>query len=426
MKSVEAFLTQSGMAPEFARPEEFMEKFLRQMERGLDENGGIMLPSYAPAAGRPPLGRPVAVLDVGGTYLRRALVTFTNLGPRVEALDALPTPGREEPVDWAGFLEALADGAQPLLGKTERLCLCFSHPAQMTGEMDGRVFSLSKEVAVSGARGRYVCAGLRETLEKRGIHLAGVGLVNDTVAALLGGAAALGSDGGADALVFATGLNLCLELPQGRIGRLGRPGVSTLMPVNTEAGHLDVFPGGEADRLLDEKSAAPGEGFLEKKVSGRYFGQLVRLTLHLAAEQKVFSPEGAGAVLGLEGLSTVEALGFLSAGEGVLAGILKEDDAQSAREIISALCRRTGALLCGLLSASMLLTGRGRDPSKPARTIVQGAMLERNPVLRESLALEMTRYAGGVLGLHHEFTEARDVNFLGAAAALLRRDINQA
>lgn len=111
-------------------------------------------------------------------------------------------------------------------------------------------------------------------------------LVNDTEATLLWHAFANPST--SMSLILGTGLNVAAILPLSAfpLQKLGdRPKewlqVAKVVLINTEISMFgsDVFPITDADRVLDSASNAPGFQPLEKLTSGRYLGEIFRLTL---------------------------------------------------------------------------------------------------------------------------------------------------
>ena len=99
-------------------------------------------------------------------------------------------PGLERELSKAEFFDAIADKIEYLKNRADRIGFCFSYSMIITREGDGIPNSLSKEIKASEVVGVPVGATLRQVLEKRGWNtISHIALLNDTVAALLAGAA---------------------------------------------------------------------------------------------------------------------------------------------------------------------------------------------------------------------------------------------
>lgn len=426
MTKADRFLVRHGMEPERMEPGACAAAFLAHMERGLrgEASSIMMLPTYLTGEGELPMGEPVIAVDAGGTNLRAALVTLTEAGPRVEGLRKMLMPGSVRPVDWRDFLATVADLIGPMAELSDRLGFCYSFPAVITPERDGRLLSQTKQVKINGSEGKLLCAELNEELQRRGVGRKRSVLLNDTVATLLGGVAVMNRAryGGFAGLIYGTGVNTCCSVSCEAITKLDGPACARSMLINLESGGFRELPQGDADRKLDALTLDPGACIYEKMVSGAYFGELTRHTLLLCAEDGLLSAKMAGGLEKLSRLDSAETDAFWAApvGENPLAALCDTDsDRELTACIIERLTDRAARLVCANLAAILLLTGEGTDPAKPVCVMTEGSTLQKSRLVGPSLRLWLERYLTDTLGRHWMLERTEHSNLLGNAAAVL-------
>lgn len=262
--------------------------FHAEMRRGLagDDSSIAMHPAYvAPPTGAE-RGRFVT-LDLGGTNVRATVVELPGNGairPLRSATLRLPaTVGTSDDLfrPIARFLATVIGDEQPDDRETYTLGFTFAFPMRQTGIRSGILTKWTKEFAFTGVEGKDVALLLQAAIEREAIdnpslrRLAVGALANDTVAALATGAYL---DSRSDmGLIVATGMNLAASI-QDRI-------------YNMECGNFDGVQSiqTEIDRRLDAASDTEGQ-LLEKMVSGRYLGEIARLTVVAAAERESAFP----------------------------------------------------------------------------------------------------------------------------------------
>lgn len=96
MKDIDGFLAEKGLLPESVSFEEGVAGFLTEMERGLqgESSSLAMIPAWVAAEGEVPKGKPVIVLDAGGTNFRSATFHFNSDGePVMEHFSKSAMPG---------------------------------------------------------------------------------------------------------------------------------------------------------------------------------------------------------------------------------------------------------------------------------------------------------------------------------------------
>lgn len=334
----------------------------------------------------PPVGLvgEALVLDLGGTNLRAARV---RLGPSPAVVGEVRSARLQlDGLDHDGFFDLQARFAEALLRETGGpldlpVGYVFSYPTAVTADRDATLIHWTKGVELPDVVGRSVGAGLRAALERQGLRPPRVTVLNDTVAALLCGAALhAGRPRDTVGLIVGTGTNMAAffdhraapKLPEG-------PGA---WAVNLESGAFDLPERGAADALVDARSVNPGAQRYEKAISGLYLPRLLALL-----EPEAPPCEDAG------GLVT-----------------LRESDPDSPGGVAAAalLSRSARLVAAGLAAVFDHLDGDG-----PVGVLAEGGLFWGDP-----------RYAGAVsawLGALHPrpFTLLRhpEANLLGAALA---------
>lgn len=421
-----AFLRAHGMHPDDLDMAAELSRFRENMENGLagrcSASDCKMLPAYVSAGRRPPQKEKVLTLDAGGTNLRAALVSFTEQGPVVEGLRTRPVPGLGTPITRAQFLREIAEFAAPLTGEASRLGFCFSYQAEILPNGDGKVIQFSKEVVVSDGDGMLVCQELLDALSAMGLHApSSFALVNDTVAALLGGCA--GGAGAADGwlgLILGTGNNICYLADSAHIKRPIPGWTLPDMVVNMESGVYSGFPQGTFDKELDAASMSPGEYGNEKMVGGVYQGEVLQRTLAGAGE--LFS-DGFSARLAQSGQLTAADLSAFAAdpsAPGALSGLCASpDDLAAMGVLVDCLLERAAKLVVITLAGPMEAENMGR--TAPAMVVAEGSTFWKNAVLRQKIEAQAEAFLHHTLGRRYAFLRAENPNLTGAALAALMR-----
>ncbi|MDD4334343.1 MAG: hexokinase [Desulfotomaculaceae bacterium] len=272
------------------------EKFHEAMLAGLTGRKGPlkMLPSFLSIPTGEESGMFLAV-DFGGTNVRVSLIKLLGHGKiRVSKKNSvlLKDPGGSYDYtssDVTGrelfcFLAAQIAGLVGS-GAAVPLGLTFSFPTEMHALDKAVLIGWTKEFKTRMTEGRDINLLLHEALQRHGLHgVKPVAVINDTVGTLL--TAAYGDPHADVGSICGTGHNTCyLEpLPPGRHGP---------MVINIESGNFDGLPVNDFDRELDLQSEKPGGQILEKMVSGRYLGELMRLVvLDLAHQGCLFQRKG--------------------------------------------------------------------------------------------------------------------------------------
>ncbi len=424
-----AFLRRHGAAPDQIDMMAVTGKFHAAMEAGLrgEKSGLSMLPTYyTDESTEVPNNEVVAVLDAGGSHLRAARVFWDHGCAMIEQRDELPMPGMDEPVTWAKFIRQCADLLEPRLEGTKRVGICFCYPALATPEGDLKVLEITKEVKISGSRGKLLCASLKKEMEKRGHADLEFTALNDTVAALIRGRTGIPPRYGSDfaGMVLGTGVNTSVALPVERIEKLGLPADGTRMIVNMESGLFSDLPQSDFEKAVDAASDAPGTCLYEKMTGGRYLGDLCRLALKAAAQEGMFQDEAIAKKLkALRKLDAGTADAFACNPDYRAIKAMSEastEDLTTAQHIIIGVFRRAANVNVCCAAALSKLTGFGKtDRYKPVIICVDGSVYNRSFFMHEGITDGMQDFTVQEMNIYSMCKGVENATLLGTAAAAL-------
>lgn len=418
-RRAEAFLSAHGMLYRDLDADQMLRHFLGEMERGLagGESTLKMIPTYLREDGTPPAGEPVIVIDIGGTNVRIAVVTFhTDGSPTLSDYAEYPTPGTDREVDTRTFFAAIAQDLRPVLHRSSRIGFCFSFATAPLENRDARIIAGGKQLRVTDMLGKNVGESLLEALADAGEDSCkSVVVLNDSVAATLGGRAAAGGRqfSGYVGFIYGTGTNICYSEP-------GRPGG---MIVNMESGGYGGFPAGDLDDRFDAGLIDVGLDRFEKMVSGRYQGGLLTVVLDQAAREGLFRPVFRDRLRGAEALAPREIDEFLDRpwGAGILSACCGGAEGDGERRLlchlIDALTERSALLSAVALSAALYRAGIGTDPCRPAFITAEGSTFYCSKGFSRRLDAWMRSIARDKLGIYAEFFRVPNVTLTGTALA---------
>ena len=425
---IDEFLLQSGMHPDLIDMNYQTGRFCREMKLGLaDASSSLpMLPTYLTTDGQLPAGRPVLVIDMGGTNLRLAKVVFHPLGDfEVEALAACPMPGSKAPLTLDEYLAQMVEILRPHLSGDDLIGYCFSYEARILPDHDGILANFNKGVRVEGSNGMKVCEVLEKALADAGVP--GTRrwvLLNDSTAAAFGALSSLSGSGcsGMLGFILGTGTNTCYPEKTARISRYPVEDDGGTMLINMESGAYSGFPRGEADRLLDKNDPLPGNHLYEKMIGGVYLGRLIWLTAVSAAERGLFPPALRASLAEAGAFRSVDVDAFVRdpAGDGRLAQLCPSENARaSLLTIIYRLYERAAKLVCINLTAVMEEAGLGKDPEHPALIAAEGSSFWKSSLFLPMLSGFMKSFTEAERGISYRITQVPDANLIGSAAAAL-------
>ena len=168
-----------------------------------------------------------------------------------------------------------------------RLGFTFSFPVHQIGINRGTLIRWTKGFDIPDAVGKDVCALLQEQIDVLQLPVKVQALVNDTVGTLMARSyTSPGKTGTLLGAIFGTGTNGAYVE---KLSKITKPMEGDFddstgeMVVNTEWGSFDntmkVLPNTIYDEQLDKDSVNPGIQMFEKRVSGMFLGEILRLVL---------------------------------------------------------------------------------------------------------------------------------------------------
>ena len=450
--SIVRFLRRNRLHPSGIDLRGCCDAFVQEMTRGLQGRPSSlpMIATYIETARAVPRGERVISLDAGGTNMRVAGVSFDGSGtPIIDGLARHRMPGVDAALSREEFFRALADAVRPHLHGNDRIGFCFSYPAEITAEKDGRLIQFTKEIKAKGVEGQLVGAGLSAALSSSRAATpaasptgtpaasptgtpaatgdARIVLLNDTVATLLAGRNAVPGRRFDDfiGLVCGTGLNAAYVEQNAFIKKI--PGIQSAgsQVVNTESGSFARGGSGPVDDAFDLTMANPGKYRHEKKISGAYLGALCLFAAQSAARAGCFSADAGRALDRVAGLSTRELNDFLlfpDSAENPLGAVCTGQPANDARGLYvlcDSIVERAAALVAVTLAAILLKTGKGRDPRYPVCITVDGTTFWQLRSFHARVESWMRILLSADRSRAWEITSVSDAPLLGAAIAAL-------
>jgi hexokinase len=402
-----------------------LDSFLAEMEKGLNGEASSlsMIPAYVGIDGQVPVNKPVAVIDAGGTNLRICIARFDAQGAiKLSHFSKQPMPGRSHEISADEFYAVLTRALEPVRDEFECIGFCFSYPASITPDYDGRLLHWTKEIKIPELVGQHIGEGLVDALKSRGIFGKKVVVLNDTVAALLAGQAQ-GQTFNASSyigFILGTGTNTAYVESNENIGKLDGYLAVGSQVVNIESGGFSAFKRGKPDLELDERSENPGRHVFEKSISGVYMGELTLELLQSLASLGVFSDAGGAALLVMKELSTIH-IDNLTADNGRDVGVLgcevfTEVDRAIMKQVFSAVVERAALFTAVNILAAVVKSGAGQDPDRPVCINIDGSTYYKTDRLADRVQGHLAKMLAE-RGLHIRCIHVDDAPVVGAAIA---------
>lgn len=429
LNSVGEFLRRYEMHPDSIDIATESERFIAQMHAGLvgDDSSLHMIPTYITADGVVPANKKIIVIDAGGTNLRIATVYFDDRRqPVIDYFKKYPMPGSTGPVDVTDFFAQLADYLMPVVNDSDRIGVCFSYPAEIMHNHDGRVSGpLTKEVTIVNSEGAEIGVGIAEALRARGVdepkHFV---VLNDTVATLLGGKASYPDSEFETFIGFilGTGTNTSYIDRSENIKKspdaLKQGGT---MAINCESGGYTGIAQGVIDAELDAKTANPGTYTLEKMISGAYQGESIFRTVQYAANDGLFSETFAQRLRDIPSITLreIDEFCFHPFGMGTLATLTRGSDADriTLYQIIDENYERAAKIATVKFAAILGKTGYGKDPTRPVCVCAEGTTFWKSKLFKGKLEYYFKDYIENVMQRHIEIVQAENATLSGTAVA---------
>lgn len=413
-----------------------IEEFQNEIRRGLNgEDSSIaMHPSYVSR----PTGREVGefvALDLGGSNVRTTVVELAG--------DGMVRVKRHETFRLSRFDGEAVDLFDPVAefmggvleeGRSYDLGFTFAFPTQQVGVNRGTLAKWTKEFDFRGVEGNDVAVLLEQSIARKSGTVEALrsvsvtALANDTVGVLAAGAYL---DSRCDmGLIVGTGTNMAVAVDRGLVGRPIPPTVGSPdeMLFNMECGNFEGVRSIQTpyDRALNADSDSRGQ-LLEKLISGRYLGEVVRLIVNdVSSTSGNFSgwngPNSAFRVpygFTTEHLSDIvhdDTTGL--AGTGMLLGRFGVGaSGPDERKLLKKICQLVAERSARMVAMSIAATTLYIDPHLESQHVVaaDGSLFRGYPGYQEEVRAGVRQMLGDSGAERVQVSYVRDGSGIGAA-----------
>jgi hexokinase len=267
----------------------------------------------------------------------------------------------------------------------------FSFTCEQTSISKGTLIQWDKGWDIPEAVGRDPCAMLQESIDEMKLPVQVSALANDSVGTLLSRAYTSQEHGSTLAsVIVGTGTNAAYIERLSNVPRLtihNTKHIHEAIVINTEWGCFDdklqVLPTTIFDRVLDAGSINPGSQQLEKRVSGLYLGELMRLVILHCQDLGIFNMNLEDASpcsrqYGLDSsflslLAKDETAGSLDVAKAIeqelSARSVTANDARILKQLADSIVKRSARLAGSALGAIIIQSGRLSAPQSEKRTV---------------------------------------------------------
>lgn len=343
------------------------------------KTGSEMIRTFTTPPSQAAAGKSVIVIDAGGTNFRSCLVSFATDGtPTITDLEKTKMPGIERELSKKEFFDQIASNLEHLKGKSANIGFCFSYPVTILEDGDGVLINFTKEVKAPEVEGCTIGKELAAALKEHGWNdKLNITLLNDTVSALLAGAA--NPDEGMEyssyiGFILGTGMNGAYIQKEDT----AYPGLKRQI-INCECGKFNQVARCDFDYAFDKKSDKPGMGIMEKLCSGAYLGPVAYEMLTSAGKEKVFSDAVSAKFAALDALTTIDVSCYLVAPHsannklGAMIADGTAEDQEILFQLMDALVERCARMAASILAACAIKSGEGKDAAKPVCMLCNGS-----------------------------------------------------
>ena len=403
--------------------------FLQEMQKGLaaQESSLQMIPTYIETDPDVPANEPVIAVDAGGTNFRVATVYFDGNGKAVfENSQSYSMPGLKEQVSKERFFAIMAQYLEQVVNASSKIGLCFSYPAQILPNKDGRLIRFSKEIMAPEVQGEIVGENLAAAIKKSGHQQKKhVVLLNDTVATLLAGRAGFANRTFSSyvGFILGTGTNCCYIEQNKNITKTKDLDPTKTQIINVESGAFGKAPRGAIDLQFDESTLDPGMSTFEKMISGAYLGPLCLHCARVAAEDGLFSKGVGESLTTINQIDTKDVNEFMyspTSGDNPLASALSggtETDVVALYYLIDRLIERAAKLTAINLSSMVLKSEQGDNPCAPVCIVAEGTTFYELKSLKTRVEYYLKKYLENARQRYYEIVKIEKATLIGAATA---------
>lgn len=304
------------IAKQFELPEGWLHKgvdhFIKQTKEGLaqrTDRGIPMIPAFVTGVPNGSEKGTFLSMDLGGTNFRVCSVTLNGDSTFDITQEKAPIPDELMKSTGAEFAKHLIDRVETFLlnehcetlerednSTVFKMGFTFSFPVNQTSINRGTLIRWTKGFDIKDMVGKDVVLLLQDEIDRRKLPVHIAALVNDTVGTLMSRSYTKPSDGqtlvGA---IFGTGTNGAYSEKIKDITKFDikeHPEIKEkIMLINTEWGSFDndleILPNNKYDIELNTNTPNPGYHMFEKRISGMFLGELLRLTILDLHRQKL-------------------------------------------------------------------------------------------------------------------------------------------
>lgn len=426
---VTEFLKKYGMDFEDIDLEASCNVFLEEMHKGLaGENSSLqMIPTYIETDKDVPINKPVIAVDAGGTNFRVATVYFDeSKKPVLADASVYSMPGLKEEASKDSFFKTMAGYLKPVIDSSDDIGLCFSYPAEILPNKDGRLIRFSKEIKAQEVEGEMIGENLAAAIRDLGCEAEKhIVLLNDTVTTLLAGKAAFHDRKLSTYIGFilGTGTNCCYVEQNKNITKKRDLDPAKTQIVNVESGAFGKAPRGRLDLEFDESTLDTGMSTFEKMISGAYLGPLCLHCARAAARDGLFSIGAAERLSSIQQTETKDVDDFVCRPQGdsnPLASACNtgvDEDVTTLYHLIDRLIERAAKLTAINLSSMVLKGGKGEDPCSPVCIVAEGTTFYELNSLKTRVEHYLRAYLEDEKHRHYELVNVENATLIGAAIA---------
>jgi hexokinase len=424
-----------------------VKEFLRQMHEGLERDGTSLsqIPTYVTGVPNGTEKGLYLAVDLGGTNFRVCSVHLTgdgkyNLEYSKKAIPRDLMRARTASELFRFLAEGVADFLEKYHGeefkhsmgrrwgsRPERILnmgFTFSFPVKQMAIDKGLLMRWTKGFDIPDAVGKDVCALFQAELDALSLPVRVAALVNDSVGTLMARSyTSHGDHRSVLGAIFGTGTNGAYVEKTANIKK-PIPGefddTTGEMVLNMEWGSFDnqlnVLPKTPYDRAVDEDSVNPGYHLFEKRISGMFLGEILRLALvDMIRDEKIslfrdanastssewqantcIGPESGvwrqwGVDTAIMSIAAADNTPELSSLRLELEAMLQIyscslEDAQALKAVAAAIGRRAARLSAVAVAAIALQSGQLDDAAVEVVDVgVDGSLVEHYPYFRDMI-----------------------------------------
>lgn len=402
--------------------------FMQEMQTGLDgkDSSLAMIPTYIEVGKDIQAGKPVIVLDAGGTNFRVATVYFDEMGkPIIENFIQKSMPGLDKEVGKEEFFGTIVKYMTDVINVSSNIGFCFSYPTEILPSKDGRLIRFCKEVKAKQVEGELIGENLITAIKAAGYEGSKrIVILNDTVTTLLAGVSTFPNRtfDSYIGFILGTGSNCCYIESNRNITKRANLEPDSEQVINVESGSFGKAPRGAIDLELDESTLDPGRYTFEKMFSGAYLGAICLETLREAGGQGLFAKKVAEAISEIKDLETKDVNSFMRfpQGDSPLAVICKkvnEQDCAAVWYVLDALIERAAKFTAILLSSIVLKTKKGNNPCAPVCITAEGTTFYELKSLKTKVEFYLKRFLEETHNRFFEIVSVENATLIGAAIA---------